>query len=93
MKVRHSGPATDLSVIIPTYNAKARAHKTVRTLHERLAGTGLSVEQQEKIQKLIAETGADLARLLDYFNVQSLGDIRANQFDRVIRSLEHRRAA
>lgn len=44
MKVRHSGPATDLSVIIPTYNAKARAHKTVTTLHERLAGTGLSVE-------------------------------------------------
>jgi len=35
---------TDLSVIIPTYNAKDRAHQTVKTLQTRLASTGLRVE-------------------------------------------------
>ncbi len=44
MKVRQSGAVTDLSVIIPAYNAKDRAYETVRTLHTRLAGTGLRVE-------------------------------------------------
>lgn len=34
----------DLSVIIPTYNAKARASHTVETLHSRLASSGLRSE-------------------------------------------------
>jgi dolichyl-phosphate beta-glucosyltransferase len=34
----------DLSVIIPTYNAKFRAHATVTTLHAKLAETGLASE-------------------------------------------------
>jgi dolichyl-phosphate beta-glucosyltransferase len=35
---------TDLSVIIPTFNAGARAHATVAELHARLSGTGYRVE-------------------------------------------------
>jgi hypothetical protein len=64
-----------------------------RATQHKPAGSGLTVEQQNRIKKLIQETGADQARLLEYFNVQGLADIRANQFDRVIRSLEHRRVA
>ena len=53
---------------------KAAAAKKATQLKQ--VGTGLSTEQQDKIKKLIDETGADLARLLDYFNVQNLADIR-----------------
>jgi dolichyl-phosphate beta-glucosyltransferase len=44
MEVLHSGATADLSVIIPTFNAKARAHHTVETLHTRFASTDLDVE-------------------------------------------------
>lgn len=56
-------------------------------------GSGLSADQQARIKKLMEETATDLARLLEYFNVTSLADIRASQYDRVIRSLQHRKAA
>jgi hypothetical protein len=73
--------------------ARPRQAPAKRSTQLKQVGSGLSAEQQDKVKKLIAETGADLARLLDYFNVQCLADIRAAQFDRVIRSLEHKRAA
>jgi len=44
MKVQDSHPVIDLSVIIPTYNAKAHAHATARTLTRRLAEAGLNAE-------------------------------------------------
>lgn len=53
----------------------------------------IDATQQARIRELIEETGAELDRLLDYFSVESLDQIYANQYDRVIRSLEHRRAA
>jgi hypothetical protein len=56
-------------------------------------GSGLSVEQQEEVKRLVQQTGADMQRLLDFYGVESLADIRGTQFDRVIRSLQHRKAA
>ena len=53
----------------------------------------IDVQQQTLITELIAETGADLNRLLEYFGVENLGQIQAKQYDRVIRSLQNRRAA
>lgn len=49
--------------------------------------------QQTHIHKLVLEVGVDLDRLLAYFGVQTLQDIAATDFQRVIRSLEKRRAA
>lgn len=73
--------------------ARPRQAPAKRATQLKQVGTGLSGEQQEKVKKLIDETGADLERLLAYFQVEKLAEIRASQFDRVIRSLEHRRAA
>ena len=44
---------TDLSVIIPTFNAKARAHETAETLHERFVRTDL------KAEILLVDDGSD----------------------------------
>jgi hypothetical protein len=72
---------------------RQRTAPAKRSTQLKQVGTGLSGEQQAKIKKLIDETGADLDRLLAYFQVDKLADIRGSQFERVIRSLEHRRAA
>lgn len=64
-----------------------------RATQLKQVGTGLSKEQQDHIRKLVTETKADMQRLLDYFNVESLGEIRATQYERVIRSLQARKAA
>lgn len=57
-------------------------------------GSGLTAEQQEKVRQLVQQTGADLQRLLDYYQVSAISEIRATQFDRVMRSLQnHRKAA
>jgi len=53
----------------------------------------IDATQQTRITALIAETGAELNRLLEYFGVDSLSQIQAKQYDRVIRSLQNRRAA
>ena len=63
------------------------------TAPHKQVGSGLSHEQQESIRKLVSETGADMNRLLDFYNVRELGEIRSTQYDRVVRSLQHRRAA
>ena len=49
--------------------------------------------QQAQIHKLAIEAGVSLDRVLSYFGVAELGDIAANDFLRVIRSLEKRRQA
>jgi hypothetical protein len=85
-------PMTDQAEPEPA-PARPRQAPAKRSTQLKQVGTGLSVEQQDKIKKLIDETGADLERLLAYFQVERLADIKAAQFDRVIRSLEHRRAA
>ena len=53
----------------------------------------INAAQQAQIKTLLAETGAELERLLAYFHVDRLEQIKASDFRRVIRSLEHRRAA
>ncbi len=49
--------------------------------------------QQAQIHKLAIEVGVSLDRVLAYFGVAELGEIAANDFLRVIRSLEKRRQA
>lgn len=39
-----SGDTIDLSIVIPTFNARARAHKTAEKLHERFSRTTLCAE-------------------------------------------------
>jgi hypothetical protein len=53
----------------------------------------INAEQQAQIQALLTETGSEMDRLLTYFKVERLDQIKATEFNRVIRSLEHRRAA
>ncbi len=56
-------------------------------------GGTITLFQQGHLRRLIAETGTELARLLEYFGVSSLKDIRTADFPRVLRSLEKRRSA
>ena len=53
----------------------------------------ITKSQQTQIHKLAIEVGVSLDRVLAYFGVAELGDIAANDFLRVIRSLEKRRQA
>lgn len=48
----------------------------------------VSDEQIEAIQKKIVEVGADVAKFLEMGGVESISDIRADQFDRVMALLE-----
>ena len=49
--------------------------------------------QQGVIHRLVIETGTELKRLLEHFGVDSLKDLLAAEFTRVVRSLEKRRAS
>lgn len=49
--------------------------------------------QQLQIQKVAVEVGVELGRVLAYFGVRDLQSIEAADFQRVLRSLEKRRAA
>ena len=49
--------------------------------------------QQTQIHKLVIEVGVELDRMLNYFGVTALQDIKATDFLRVVRSLEQRRSA
>ena len=53
----------------------------------------ISNAQQAQIVKLALEVGVGIERVRTYFGVALLKDIPAADFQRVIRSLEHRRAA
>jgi hypothetical protein len=57
-------------------------------------GGNASAAQIHYIERLIAETGGDLAKVLDYFGVESLPELTSQAASRAIKSLEkHRRAA
>lgn len=56
-------------------------------------GPTISGPQQVAIQKLVIETGTEMKRLLEHFGIASLRDLPVAEFSRVVRSLEHRRAA
>lgn len=51
----------------------------------------ISKSQAAQIHKLVVETGTNLQRMLAYFGVAEIGQIRAADFVRVVRSLEQRR--
>ncbi len=59
----------------------------------RSEGELINASQQARIRQLLVETQADQARLLVYFGVASLEQIKNADYLRVIRSLEKRRAA
>ena len=71
----------------------APAHPPHRRPALKQVGSGLSSQQQEQVRKLVQDNGADMQRLLDYFQVAALKDIRATQFERVMRSLNNMRKA
>lgn len=62
----------------------------VTPIHSGKCITPLQIAQ---IERLLAETGADRNKLLAYFGYEQLAEITAPDFQRVIRSLEKRRAA
>jgi hypothetical protein len=57
------------------------------------AGKTINETQQRAIQRLVAETGVELPRLLEFYGVSSLADIAVADFLRVVRSLEAKRRA
>jgi hypothetical protein len=56
-------------------------------------GKLISIAQIAQIERLLSETGSDRAKLLTYFGVETLAEISATDYPRVVRSLENRRAA
>ncbi|MGV8991263.1 MAG: DUF1071 domain-containing protein [Thiobacillus sp.] len=63
---------------------------TVTTLPTRKGITPMQIAQ---IERLLDETGGDRNRLLAYFGCEQLAELNPEDFPRVIRSLEKRRAA
>ena len=53
----------------------------------------ITLVQQRTIARVASEVGVDLPQLLAYFGVNDLGEIPAGEFQRVMRSLQKRRAA
>ena len=56
-------------------------------------GKAITIGQIAQIERLLAETGSDRAKLLAYFGVETLAEIAVADYPRVVRSLEKRRAA
>ncbi|MES2188752.1 MAG: DUF1071 domain-containing protein [Pseudomonadota bacterium] len=77
----------------PVVKDKPTPRQAAKPTPLRPVATTIDAQQQANINSLIAETGADLNRLLDYFSVESLGQIQASQYERVIRSLQNKKAA
>lgn len=75
----------------PAANDEPRDAGSAPTKPTELQAT-ITAFQQGHLKRLIAETGTDLQRLLEYFGVAALKDIRTADFPRVLRSLEKRRA-
>lgn len=65
--------------------------KTETKPEPKLVSDVLSSAQLRNVQKLIRETGTDQQKLLSYFQVESLEQIPALEYARVIRSLEKQR--
>lgn len=73
------------------HKPKATTTKVPTPIRSRVVT--INATQQAQITRLLNETGAELDRLLEYFGVDQLEQIKSSEFPRVIRSLEHRRAA
>ena len=59
----------------------------------RKAEPTITRSQQTHIHRLVVEVGAPLERVLAYFGVKALPEIKPADFSRVVRSLEKRRTA
>ena len=67
---------------------------TTAVVPTAIAHNGLiGAEQCARIEKLLEEVGGDRDRLLAYFGVDALDQLRASDYPRVLRSLEKLRAA
>ena len=51
------------------------------------------MRSRRRSSKLAVEVGVELPRVLEYFGVRALAEIRVADYLRVVRSLEKRRAA
>lgn len=60
---------------------------------QKPATAKITRSQQLQIQKLAVDVGVELSRVLAYFGVRELQQIEATDYQRVLRSLEKRRAA
>jgi len=54
---------------------------------------GITGVQQNTIRRVAMEVGVEIGRVLEYFGVDSLSAIPSTDYQRVLRSLENRRAA
>jgi Protein of unknown function (DUF1071) len=79
-------PATDQQAPVPA--AKIKAPVT-----EHPAASAASAAQIRYIERLIAETGSELAKVLAYFRVESLTQLSSNAASRCISSLQNQRRA
>jgi hypothetical protein len=79
-------PAADQQAPVP--GAKPKAPVT-----EHPAATPASPAQIRFIERLIAETGSDLAKVLAYFGVESLDKLTTQSASRAITSLQKQRRA
>ncbi len=59
----------------------------------RPVGDTISATQKAQIKRLLTETGSEEKRLLEYFGLDTLDQIKSADYQRIIRSLENRRAA
>lgn len=80
-------PQGEVARVVPI-NARAEAKAAVeaKPLNEVLSST-----QLRNVKKLVLETRTDQQKLLGYFQVESLEEIPAQEYARVIRSLEKQR--
>ncbi len=59
----------------------------------RPVGDTITATQKVQIKRLLTETASEEKRLLEYFGLDTLDQIKNADYQRVIRSLENRRAA
>ena len=84
-------PASANDAEIKNNRPAARPDKTDKT--RVTSALKINSTQVAQIKRLMIEAGADESKVLTYFSVDSLDDIPAADYPRVIRSLEKRRAA
>ena len=79
-------PVTDQQAQVPAVKTKA-------PVTEHPTASPASAAQIRFIERLIAETGSELAKVLAYFRVESLSQLSSNAASRAITSLQSQRRA
>ena len=85
---------TEGSEVSTQHNAHSKSPATVTDLpvEAKPRGDTITAAQARYIHKLIAETGTELQKVLDYFGIESIEAIAKSEASRVIRSLEQARS-